>query len=280
MKLLKLYDNPRSIHAQYARVVLDESGAEYKKELVELPLGNLHPSYARVSPVLSVPALELVPKEGANNNESKVILTDSRDIIKYCAGLEGSGKRLFPEEKRVEIDEVLDMIYSANGGQISFQSQQARDPLFRFVLSHVIGPYRTKLVRRYVTDPEVTNSLHLKKVYEAFGERSARQGPSLEDLSLRANKVMSFLHGKLEKGPWLLGQDHTAADCVAAIWVQWIVWADDPSMHRHASRVELPSSGQTKTCLGRDCANVGDPLRENSALCCGSIGGMCSCRDD
>jgi glutathione S-transferase len=82
-------------------------------------------------------------------------------------------------------------------------------------------------VRGYLKNPNICTHPKMKKVYEDALKRLARPGPSVEELSVRANKAMSLLDDKLKDGPWLLGKEHTAVDCVASIWVQWIVWSNE-----------------------------------------------------
>mmetsp|Transcript_40758 Transcript_40758/g.85621 ORF Transcript_40758/g.85621 Transcript_40758/m.85621 type:complete len:154 (-) Transcript_40758:40-501(-) len=88
-----------------------------------------------------------------------------------------------------------------------------------------MAPIRENKVRGYLSDPRISSSM--RKVYEAALERLGRPGPSLEELSDRANKTMSVLDEKLKNRSWLLGDEHTAVDCVASVWVQWIVWANE-----------------------------------------------------
>lgn len=146
-------------------------------------------------------------------------------MIMFCAELDGA-ERLFPPEKLKEIENVLDMIYSANAGQLSFRAMASVNPLFRFVLNNFLLPSREKKIQAYLSDPSVRCSPYLRKVYEEA--LKPRRVPDLHELSERANVVMSLFDEMLKDGQWLLGQEHTAADCVAAIWVQWIVWADTP----------------------------------------------------
>ena len=42
----------------------------------------------------------------------------------------------------------------------------------------------------------------------------------------RAQEVLTVLDQQLNEsgGPWLFGDEYTAADGMAAIWVQWMVW--------------------------------------------------------
>ena len=54
MTTLIKYDHQASIHAQYARIVLHLAGIEYEKIHIDLPIGNLEPSYAKISSTLSI----------------------------------------------------------------------------------------------------------------------------------------------------------------------------------------------------------------------------------
>ena len=145
MNTITLYDHPASIHTQYARICLDEAGVEYQKKFVDLPLGNLKPSFAQISPALSVPALE-IRSTGADGTTQSTKLIDSRDIVNYCNDVEG-GKRLFPKDKLKDINEILDLVYAANGGQISFKAYPPRDPIFNFAVNKVMAPLRGYKVR-------------------------------------------------------------------------------------------------------------------------------------
>lgn len=160
-----------------------------------------------------------------DENGKITTLTDSRDIINYCKSVKG-GDRLLPKNKEGEINEILDLIYDANGGMLSFKSYSSRDPIFNFGLNKIMSPLRGVKVRGYLKDPNIRNNPKLKKIYEDALKRLARPGPSLEELLVRANKAMSLLDDKLKDGPWLLGKENTAVDCVASIWVQWIVWSN------------------------------------------------------
>ncbi|KAL9191043.1 hypothetical protein ACHAXT_000749 [Thalassiosira profunda] len=226
MNTITLYDHPASIHAQYARICLDEAGVEYEKQFVDLPLGNLKPSFAQISPALSVPALE-IKLPGADGTTQSTKLIDSREIINYCKDVEG-GKRLFPEDKLKDINEILDLVYAANGGQISFKAYPPRDPIFNFAINKIMAPLRGYKVRGYLANSR--HSPRLTKAYQDALVRLDRPGPSMEELSGRANDTMSVLDERLKEGPWLLGAERTAADLVAAVWVQWIVWANVPSI--------------------------------------------------
>lgn len=221
--IIKLYDHQASIHAQYARIVLHLAGIEYKKIHINLPLGNLDPSYAKISASLSIPALEII----STKNGNKTTLTDSRDIINYCTRrTEG----LFPKDKMDEINTILDLIYKANGGQISFQSYAPQDRIFDIAVNTIMSSLRQRKLRRLAHN-ESTN-LNIpesprKKVYKSAVERLDRPIgciATLDELIQRANETMSVLDEKLSKSKWLLGDEHTAIDSIAAIWVQWIVY--------------------------------------------------------
>lgn len=268
---LTLYSNPCSIHAQYARVVLDEAGVDYTNQFVDLPLGNIAPSYAKVSPALSVPALAI--------SESNTVLTDSRDIIVYCGKLPG-GTRLFPKGKRKAIDDVLDQVYSANGGQLSFQAQNARDPLFSFATGN-LARIRKKIARAYRTDPA---NAHLKEVYDSLAERIKRPNPPLNVLSERASKVMTYLDQSLEKsgGQWLTGTEYTAADAVASIWVQWIVWANAPSVSKSPRVMEFLQRAKERPAWKKTdphwvIAYINKRVRTATALVCATVAGVVVC---
>ena len=221
--IIKLYDHQASIHAQYARIVLHLAGIKYKKIHIDLPLGNLEPSYAKISSKLSIPALEIV----STKNNNKTTLTDSRDIINYCARrTEG----LFPKDKIDEINTILDLIYKANGGQISFQSYSPKDRIFDVSVNTIMSSFRQRKLRRLANNESNINNIPKsprKKVYKSAVERLDRPIgciATLDELIQSANETMSILDEKLISNKWLLGEEHTAIDSIAAVWVQWIVY--------------------------------------------------------
>ena len=169
--IIKLYDHQASIHAQYARIVLHLAGIEYKKIHIDLPLGNLDPSYSKINPSLSVPALEII----STKNNNKTTLTDSRDIINYCTRrTEG----LFPRDKMDEINTILDLIYKANGGQISFQSYAPKDKIFDVAVNTIMSSLRQRKLRK-LAHKESNNLNNIqksprKKVYKSAVERLDR----------------------------------------------------------------------------------------------------------
>ena len=227
--IIKLYDHQASIHAQYARIVLNLAGIEYEKVHIDLPLGNLEPFYAKISSTLSVPALEII----STRNNNKTTLTDSRDIINYSTRrTEG----LFPKDKIDEINTILDLIYKANGGQISFQSYSPKDKIFDIAVNKVMSSLRQRKLRRLARNESTNLNIPKsprKKVYKSAVERLDRPIgciATLDELIDSANETLSVLDEKLNKSKWLLGDEHTAIDSIAAIWVQWIVYNNHESI--------------------------------------------------
>ena len=129
----------------------------------------------------------------------------------------------------------MDQLYSANGGETTFVVHSDRDVVFRTAL-RLMRSIQKRALRSYRDDPKNDN---LKTVYESALKRSNNnRSPTLEERSEQANKVMSFLEAKLEEsgGPFLFGKEYTAADAMASIWVQWIVWVK-PTTIRVSPRV-------------------------------------------
>jgi len=130
-----------SMHNMLSHIVLHLAGIEYEKIHIDLPLGNLDPSFAKINPSLSIPALEII----STKNGNKTTLTDSRDIINYCTRrTEG----LFPKDRVGEINTILDLIYKANGGQISFQSYAPKDRIFDVSVNRITSSLRQRKLRR------------------------------------------------------------------------------------------------------------------------------------
>jgi len=123
------------------------------------------------------------------------------------------------------------LIYEANGGQISFQSYSPKDRIFDVAVNRIMSSLRQRKLRK-LAHKESNNLNNIpksprKKVYKSAVERLDRPIgciATLDELIQSANETMSILDEKLSKSKWLLGDEHTAIDSIAAIWVQWIVY--------------------------------------------------------
>ena len=135
---------------------------------------------------------------------------------------------MFPKHRMDDINQVLDHIYNANGGQVALAVQSERDSVFGSVFGG-IRSFQKQVLRSYVKNAK---DVVLKECYEAALKRSELASPTLEDWMDRTTKTMTFLEDKLltSKGSWLFGSEYTAADAIAAVWVQWMVWSNPSSI--------------------------------------------------
>eukprot|EP00928_Gymnodinium_smaydae_P056177 TRINITY_DN39603_c0_g1_i1.p1 TRINITY_DN39603_c0_g1~~TRINITY_DN39603_c0_g1_i1.p1 ORF type:complete len:288 (+),score=49.11 TRINITY_DN39603_c0_g1_i1:46-909(+) len=215
---LILYDNPLSIHAQYARIALEEAQEAFERVYVNLPMGNLSPTIARMNPGMSIPFL-CIPRPSMQ----PTLICDSRDIAMYAAQLPG-GTHLLREERRDSIVNIMDMIYGCNGGQFAFAYQRATSSMFDNALG-VLGAIRSLVLRWHRR-----SSPDLVKIYDEKIESVSVPLPEVKEWLDKAAQVAAFLDKSLQDsgGPWLLGSEHTLADSLASVWMQWILWSGAP----------------------------------------------------
>jgi glutathione S-transferase len=230
-----LFDVRHSLYCQMARVALDEFGVEYESKYISLEKGDqFAPEFARITPTMTVPVLQL-------DSNGDHYITESRDILIYAATRGGVKEEI---AKRQEGAAILDELFDCDMSTIAWHQIREQLWLLRMMIWFGADKYIMLLRRRMKENPD------LREVYMARIDQELDKTTSInkkytippEEAIGHAQGVVDDLAARLasSKSAWIVGGDSiTHVDCAAAVWLQWVMWSNAVSTAT-STKIQVP----------------------------------------
>lgn len=242
IKVPRLHIFPPSLNSGKAHVaLLASSVGEFQMHTLGILGANYTNAFARLSPSMSVPVLEIDDK----------IITDSIDIIRYL-------RKHYPGcgDQPAEVEPFLALVDSWSEGLWNYAIMARQNmpvSIANDIRLHYLRRYRAEAEE---DEPELLAAYDKKISYiTKFNEAIAADGTEMKKASDVLDKIMLRSEQLLEEhgGPFLFGETYTDADSIMAPVIQRLRSNFAPHFseycHRHQNLAAYLTALQaTKSC--------------------------------